>query len=108
MNTDGLVIALVSFVVIGVFHPLVIKGEYYFGTRIWWLFLLAGLAALTGSALTSHVVGSAALGVLGCTCLWSIGELFHQRRRVERGWFPKGPSHHHSKVPKETNQENNP
>ena len=93
MNTDGLVIALVSFVVIGLFHPLVIKGEYYFGTRIWWLFLLAGLAALAASVMVSHLVCSAGLGVLGCTCLWSIGELFHQRKRVERGWFPKGPSH---------------
>ena len=56
MNTDGLVIALVSFVVIGLFHPLVIKGEYYFGTRIWWLFLLAGLAALAASVMVSHLV----------------------------------------------------
>ena len=108
MNTDGLVIALVSFVVIGLFHPLVIKGEYYFGTRIWWLFLLAGLAALAASVMVSHLVCSAGLGVLGCTCLGSIGELFHQRKRVERGWFPKGPSHLREQHTPHPNKETKP
>ena len=31
----GIVIGLCTFLVIGLFHPLVIKGEYYFGVRIW-------------------------------------------------------------------------
>ena len=35
-NLAGLVIGLCTFLVIGTFHPLVIKGEYYFGVRIWW------------------------------------------------------------------------
>ena len=27
----------------------------------------------------------------GASSLWSIGELFEQRRRVEKGWFPANP-----------------
>ena len=39
----GIVIGLCTFLVIGLFHPLVIKGEYYFGVRIWWAFLAVGI-----------------------------------------------------------------
>ncbi len=87
----GLIIGGGTFLVIGVFHPLVIKGEYHFGVRCWWVFLLAGLVGLVGSLLVTGVVASALLGVVGFTCLWSIHELFAQRRRVEKGWFPKKP-----------------
>lgn len=93
MQWDGVIIGAVCFFVIGLFHPLVIKGEYYFGVRIWWVFLLAGIATLAASLFIENVVLSASLGVFGCSSFWSIGELFHQRKRVEKGWFPKGPSH---------------
>ena len=77
-NLTGLVIGLATFLIIGVFHPLVIKGEYHFGVRIWWAFLLMGLAAIAASVAVRHVV-------------WSIGELFEQRKRVAKGWFPRNP-----------------
>ena len=32
-------------------------------------------------------------GVVAFSCFWSILELFQQRKRVDRGWFPKGPGH---------------
>ena len=41
---EAIVIGAVCFAVIGIFHPLVIKAEYYFGAKIWPLFLAAGLA----------------------------------------------------------------
>jgi hypothetical protein len=90
-NLEGIIIGLGTFLIIGLFHPLVIKGEYYFGVRCWWVFLVAGVAALVGSVLARGVIGSALLGVVGFTCLWSIHELFTQRRRVEKGWFPRNP-----------------
>jgi hypothetical protein len=93
MHCQGIVIGLVCFLVIGLFHPLVIKGEYYFGVKIWWAFLLAGLAATAMSLFIADVVVSAVLGVIGFSCFWSIREVFHQRKRVEKGWFPAGPSH---------------
>lgn len=91
MNFQGVLIGLMAFVIIGVFHPIVIKAEYYFGTRVWPAFLVAGLAVLGLSLLLDNIIGSAALGVLGFALLWSILELFEQAERVEKGWFPRNP-----------------
>jgi peptidoglycan/LPS O-acetylase OafA/YrhL len=91
MNFEGLGIGVVAFVIIGIFHPIVIKGEYYFTEKIWPLFLLGGLIALALSCFVRQTLLSSALGVLGCTCFWSILELKEQRKRVEKGWFPRNP-----------------
>ena len=48
-NLTGLVIGIATFLIIGLFHPIVIKGEYYFGVGCWWFFLLMGIAAVIGS-----------------------------------------------------------
>lgn len=66
------------------------KGEYYFGVRIWWIFLLMGIAAVIGSVLVENIVWSTLLAVWGASSFWSIGELFEQRKRVEKGGFPSG------------------
>lgn len=89
----GPLIGLATFLIIGLFHPIVIKTEYYFGTRPWWVFLLLGVACIAAALLVHHVVASALLGVTGFTSLWTILELFEQRTRVKKGWFPKGPGH---------------
>ncbi len=88
-NLTGLVIGVVTFLIIGLFHPLVIKGEYHFGVRCWWVFLVMGIAAVTASVAVRHILWSTLLAVWGASSFWSIGELFEQRRRVARGWFPK-------------------
>lgn len=91
MFFTGLIIAILTFLIIGVFHPVVIKTEYYFGTRPWWIFLITGVACVVISILVENTVASALIGVLGATLLWSIGELFEQKKRVEKGWFPMNP-----------------
>lgn len=91
MNYYGLITAVVTFLIIGIFHPIVIKAEYYFGTRCWWAFLLAGLLFIGCSLVVESMMGSIVLGVIGCSCLWSILEVFEQRQRVKRGWFPRNP-----------------
>lgn len=95
MNYQGIVVAAVCFLTIGLFHPVVIKVEYYWGAAVWPAFLIAGLIATALSLFVDNAIGSAALGVLGFCCLWSILELFHQVKRVERGWFPKNPKKRH-------------
>ena len=65
MNYSGLIIAVITFLVIGLFHPLVIKSEYYFGTKCWWAFALAGLAFIVASLLVENSVASPILGVVG-------------------------------------------
>ncbi len=91
MNFIGLIIAVITFLTIGLFHPIVIKAEYYFGTRCWWWFLLAGIAFICASLFVDNQVVSTILGVIGCSCLWSILEIFEQRERVLKGWFPMNP-----------------
>lgn len=44
LNGSGILIGLTTFIVIGVFHPVVIKCEYYFSDRVWPVFLAGGLA----------------------------------------------------------------
>ncbi len=65
--------------------------EYYFGTRLWWIFPLAGILGIGGSLSVNNVLISSLLGVFAFTCFWSILEIFEQKKRVEKGWFPKNP-----------------
>ncbi len=88
-NCLGLLVGLLTFLIIGLFHPLVIKGEYYFGVKCWWAFLLAGLVCVVLSVLAENQIVSSLLGVVAFSCFWSIKEVFDQRKRVEKGWFPK-------------------
>jgi hypothetical protein len=90
-NCLGLLVGLLTFLIIGLFHPLVIKGEYYFGVKCWWVFLLAGLVCVVLSVLAENQTVSSLLGVVAFSCFWSIKELFEQRERVRKGWFPKNP-----------------
>lgn len=89
MFFTGLIIAFGTFLIIGVFHPIVIKTEYYFGTSPWWVFLVLGIGAIIASLCIAQLILSSLLGVIGASCLWSIGELFEQKKRVDKGWFPK-------------------
>lgn len=91
MHYDGIIIGLASFAIIGFLHPVVIKGEYHFGTRIWPLFLAAGIACAILSVLSDIIILRAILGVTSFSLFWSILELFHQKRRVEKGWYPENP-----------------
>jgi hypothetical protein len=82
---------LAAFLIIGVFHPLIIWAEYHFSQRVWPFFFVSGCLCLIISALAQSLMVSACLGILGFTCWWSVKELFDQEKRVERGWFPKNP-----------------
>ncbi|MDE6136846.1 MAG: DUF4491 family protein [Muribaculaceae bacterium] len=87
----GLAIGLCTFLIIGVFHPVVIKCEYYFGTRCWWWFLVLGTLMLAAAIVVADVFWSAVLGVTAFSSYWTILEIFEQRERVRKGWFPKNP-----------------
>ncbi len=91
MFFTGLIIAISTFLIIGFFHPIVIKTEYYFGIRPWWFFLVGGFVCIVCSLLIENAIFSSIVGVVGASMLWSIGELFSQKKRVERGWFPMNP-----------------
>ena len=92
MYFTGIIIAIGTFLIIGLFHPIVIKAEYYTGTSLWWLFLVVGLASIGAALFIENDILSALIGVFGASSLWGIGELFAQKKRVEKGWFPKNPN----------------
>ena len=94
-HIGGIVIGICTFLIIGLFHPIVIKAEYYFGTRCWWWFLLLGIAGIIGSVLVGNILVSSVLGVFAFSSFWSIKEIFEQRERVLKGWFPMNPRRIH-------------
>lgn len=95
MNYTGIIIGLITFLTIGLFHPLVIKAEYYLGKKSWWLFLLAGIITLIASLMVENVYASIILGVVSFSSFWSILEIFEQFKRVKKGWFPMNPKRKH-------------
>lgn len=46
MYLHGVILGLVSFLTIGIFHPIVIKAEYHFSEKIWPVFALAGIVCM--------------------------------------------------------------
>lgn len=93
MNFTGIIVGLATFLIIGLFHPIVIKAEYYLGTKCWWVFLVAGIVFCILSIVVENLIASTILGVTAFSSFWSIGELFEQKQRVKKGWFPEGPGH---------------
>ena len=91
MNYDGLIVGAGAFLIIGLLHPVVIKGEYYFTKNIWPIFLVLGLASLVGCIWVSNSIIRSLLAVLGFSLLWSIKEIFEQEERVKKGWFKANP-----------------
>ncbi len=92
LNFMGVIVAIATFIIIGLFHPIVIKSEYYWGVKCWWVFLVLGIITLLLSLLVENLITSTILGVLGITFLWSIIEIFEQRDRVNKGWYPRNPN----------------
>jgi predicted N-acetyltransferase YhbS len=92
MYYQGVFIGLLSFCIIGVFHPLVVKTEYYFGKKVWWIFGILGLFFVILSIWISSLLGSAISALFGFSCLWTVKEMFEQESRVKKGWFPANPN----------------
>ena len=91
IHFDGLIIAIASFLIIGIFHPVVIRSEYHWGTKCWPAFAALGTVTIVIALFLQSTLFSAILSVLSCTFFWSIKELFEQKKRVQRGWFPMNP-----------------
>ena len=97
----GLFIGLATFLIIGLFHPLVIKGEYYFGEKIKWAFLAGGIIFLVASVMVNSLMLSAIFGVTSFSSFWGIKEVTEQVERVRKGWFPANPKRIHKLKKKE-------
>ena len=87
----GITIGICTFLIIGLFHPVVVKAEYYWGTRCWWVFLLLGVAGTVVSLVVDSILLSSLSGVFAFSSFWTIKEISEQEERVRKGWFPKNP-----------------
>ena len=94
-HLGGIAIGICTFLIIGLFHPIVVKAEYYWGTRCWWIFLVLGIAGIIGTVLIIDILISSLLGVFSFSSFWTIKHIFEQRERVLKGWFPMNPKRKH-------------
>ena len=92
MNYAGIIIGVFGFIITGIFHPIVVKCEYYFSEKIWYIFLILGLICAGISMIIESEIISGILGILSFVLLWCIKELKEQTKRVKKGWFPKNPN----------------
>lgn len=76
LNWQGLAIGACTFLIIGIFHPLVIKGEYYLGLKVNYIFALLGVVASIAALMTEGVFLSAVFAVIAFSSFWSIWEVF--------------------------------
>ena len=54
-----------------------------------------GIAGIIGTVLISDILISSLLGVFSFSSFWTIKEIFEQRERVLKGWFPMNPKRKH-------------
>lgn len=92
MHFEGILIGVLTFLIIGIFHPIVIKAEYYFSKKVWPIFAVVGIVFFVLSIMAESTFVGTVLAVFGASSLWSIQELFEQEKRVEKGWFPENPN----------------
>lgn len=91
MSFSGLIIGALSFVIIGVLHPVTIWAEYHFGKKCWPAFAVGGVICCAASIFVANRTASILLAVLGFSLFWTIHEIIEQEKRVEKGWFPPNP-----------------
>ncbi len=91
VNWQGLLTGLAAFFIIGLFHPLVVKVEYYWSRKAWPVFMIPGLIAVVASLFILHTFWSIFLGVLGFSAFWSVLELIKQHERVKKGQAKANP-----------------
>ena len=86
MHFKGIILGALSFLIIGVWHPIVIKGEYHLGRKVCMpAFAAIGVACVALSLRVKNTILNAAIA------LWGIKEVAEQEERVARGWFPANP-----------------
>ncbi len=104
MSIEGIIVGAAVFLIIGICHPLVIKMEYHWGKKSWWVLALAGLVFAAISLFVGNTVGSTILGAAAFSCFWGISEIIAQEKRVLRGWFPENPKRHEYYESRRTNK----
>lgn len=94
LNFKGVVLGAISFLIIGIWHPIVIKGEYHLGANACApLFAGIGAICVALSLRVKNVLLNTAMALFGFSALWGVLEVKEQEERVKKGWFPANPKH---------------
>lgn len=89
---EGVIYGIISILTIGIWHPIVIKGEYYLGKKICIpIFAVVGAVCTVVSIFVPNRYASIGFAIFGFSAFWGIHEVIKQEQRVARGWFPKNP-----------------
>jgi len=91
----GLLMGLLSFLIIGFFHPVVAKLEYVYGKKSWWVLLVPGIGFIILSLFLT-TLWSIIASVLGCSMVWSTIEIFKQHDRVLKGQAKRNPNRNYN------------
>lgn len=94
MNFNGIIVGAAVFMIIGIYHPIVIMMEYHWGKKIWWVLALAGAVFAVISLFVKDITLATVIGAAAFSCFWGIHEILSQEMRVIRGWFPENPKRH--------------
>ena len=56
MYFTGIIIAVCTFLTIGIWHPIVIKTEYHWGTRPWIIYLIIGITCIVAALFIENTI----------------------------------------------------
>ena len=97
-HLSGLVIGICTFLIIGLFHPIVVKADIQQVQMVCVMLLrmvlyapVLGIGGIIASLYTENIMIASLLGVFAFSSFWTIKEIFEQEERVKKGWFPKNP-----------------
>jgi hypothetical protein len=82
LQLAGIVLAIVTFVTIGIGHVLVRRLQKRFGVWPAAVFFALGALVLIGSFLILNDLASAVLGITAITLIWDGIEMFRQQKRM--------------------------
>ncbi len=88
-NLSGFLTGLFSFLVTGLFHPVVIKLEYHFSYKVRWVLFIPGFLLIILSLFLQKDMLSVFSGVSGFAMIWSSHEMKEQHKRVILRGLPR-------------------
>lgn len=92
MNFTGLAVGAVAFCCIGIFHPIVVKAEYYGGRKCRWAFFAVGMLLAVLSLEIKQQTLSILTGTAAFSILWAGREISEQHKRVLLGHAKRNPN----------------
>ena len=95
----GVAIGAATFLIIGLFHPLVIR-TLLLRHSMPLVVLAAGIIFMILAVAVRRCAMVKSARLVSFSSLWSIKEVVEQEHRVKKGWFPANPKRHNANTDK--------